>query len=144
MQNNLVPNTDAGAVGSAYVRDLLVHDRNIAAPNLALKQPSFSAAFRTAREAGADYFLVVTVSENGRDLSLKGELFVGRTGSPAAAFSAYRTGDDRLRNASRGLVDQLSAALPFRAELVQRRSSDRKSVVEGESVSVCIDLWGRC
>ncbi|GHV77911.1 hypothetical protein AGMMS49942_27320 [Spirochaetia bacterium] len=114
---------DAGAVGSAYVRDLLSHDRNIAAPNLDLKQPSFSAAFRTAREAGADYFLIVTVSENERDLSLKGELFVGRTGSPAASFYTYRTGDDRLRNASRGLTDQLSAALPFRAELVQRRSS---------------------
>ncbi|GHV24896.1 hypothetical protein AGMMS4952_01410 [Spirochaetia bacterium] len=114
---------DAGAVGSAYVRDLLVHDRNIAAPGLELKQPSFSAAFRTAREAGADYFLVVTVFENERDLSLKGELFVGRTGSPAASFYTYRTGDDRLRNASRGLVDQLSAALPFRAELVNRRTS---------------------
>jgi hypothetical protein len=114
---------DAGGVGSAYVRDLLVHDRNIAAPNLDLKQPSFSAAFRTAREAGADYFLIVTVSENERDLSLAGELFVGRTGSPAASFYTYRTGDDRLRNASRGLADQLSAALPFRAELVQRRVS---------------------
>ncbi|MDR2078573.1 MAG: tetratricopeptide repeat protein [Treponema sp.] len=114
---------EAGSVGSAYIRDLLVHDRNIAVPGLALKQPSFSAAFRTAREEGADYFLIVTVSENERDLSLKGELFVGRTGSPAASFYTYRTGDDRLRNASRGLVDQLSAALPFRAELILRRSS---------------------
>ncbi|WP_100217091.1 tetratricopeptide repeat protein [Treponema primitia] len=114
---------EAGAVGSAYVRDLLIHDRNIAAPDLALKQPSFSAAFRTAREEGADYFLIVTVSENARDLALKGELFVGRTGSPAASFYTYRTGDDRLRNASRGLADQLSRALPFRAELIRRRSS---------------------
>ncbi|MFP3040414.1 tetratricopeptide repeat protein [Treponema primitia] len=114
---------EAGAVGSAYVRDLLIHDRNIAAPDLTLKQPSFSTAFRTAREEGADYFLIVTVSENERDLSIKGELFVGRTGSPAASFYTYRTGDDRLRNASRGLVDQLSRALPFRAALIRRRSS---------------------
>ncbi|AEF86990.1 tetratricopeptide repeat protein [Treponema primitia ZAS-2] len=114
---------DAGTVGSAYIRDLLIHDRNMASLDLELKQPSFSAAFRAAREAGADYFLILTVSENQRDLSLKGELFVGRTGSPAATFAAYRTGDDRLRNASRGLVEQLGAALPFRAELIQRRSS---------------------
>jgi hypothetical protein len=65
----------------------------------------------------------VSVSENERDLSVKGELFVGRTGSPAASFYAYRTGDDRLRNCARGIADQLAAALPFRAELIQRRSS---------------------
>jgi tetratricopeptide (TPR) repeat protein len=114
---------DAGAIGSAFVRDLLVHDRNIAAADLDLKQDSFSAAFRSAREAGADYFLIVTVSENARDLSLAGELFVGRTGSPAASFHAYRTGDDRLRNAARSLTEQLSGALPFRGELIRRRVS---------------------
>jgi tetratricopeptide (TPR) repeat protein len=113
----------AGTVGSAYIRDLLVHDRNIRAMDLDLKQDAFSAAFRSAREAGADYFLIVTVSENARDLSLKGELFVGRTGSPAGVFNAYRTGDDRLRNAARSLAEQLSAALPFRGSLIRRRSS---------------------
>jgi tetratricopeptide (TPR) repeat protein len=113
----------AGTVGSAYVRDLLVHDRNISAVDLDLRQDSFSAAFRGAREAGADYFLIVTVSENARDLSLKGELFVGRTGSPAASFHAYRTGGDRLRNAARALSEQLSTALPFRASLIRRRAS---------------------
>jgi hypothetical protein len=114
---------DAGSIASGYIRDLLVHDRNIAAPDLELRQPSFSTAFRAAREAGADYFLMVSVSENERDLSIKGELFVGRTGSPAASFYAYRTGDDRLRNCARGITDQLAAALPFRGELLQRRSS---------------------
>ena len=114
---------DAGPVASGYIRDLLAHDRNIAPADLELRQPSFSAAFRAAREAGADYFLLVSVSENERDLSVKGELFVGRTGSPAASFYTYRTGDDRLRDCARGIADQLAAALPFRAELIQRRSS---------------------
>jgi hypothetical protein len=113
----------AEAVGSAYVRDLLIHERNIAAADLALQQDSFSAAFRSAREAEADYFLIVTVSENARDISLKGDLFVGRTGSPAASFHAYRTGEDRLRNAARALSEQLAAALPFRGSLIRRRSS---------------------
>jgi hypothetical protein len=114
---------DAGAVGSSYIRDLLAHDRNIQAVNLPLSQPSFSQAFRLARENGADYFLLVTVSEDQRDLSLKGELFVGRTGSPAGTFTSFRTGADRLRNASRGLVDQFVRALPFRGELLDRRAS---------------------
>lgn len=115
---------DAGAVASAYIRDLLAHDRNIQSMDLPLRQDSFSQAFRAARESGADYFLLLSVSEAERDLALKGELFVGRTGSPAGTFSTYRTGGDRLRNASRGLVDQVRSALPFRGELLERRASE--------------------
>jgi tetratricopeptide (TPR) repeat protein len=114
---------DGAAVASSYVRDLLAHDRNVTPMNAELRQPSFSTAFRTAREGGADYFLVVSVTENERDVSLKGELFVGRTGSPAGTFFAYRTGPDRLRNAGRNIVDQLGAALPFRSELAVRQAN---------------------
>ena len=113
---------DSSAVGSAFIKDLLIHERNIIPMNVELRQSSFSTAFRTAREGGADYFLILSVTENERDLSLKGELFVGRTGSPAAVFSSYRTGPDRLRNAGKNIVDQLSSALPFRGELAARKA----------------------
>jgi tetratricopeptide (TPR) repeat protein len=112
---------DAGATASSYIKDILSHDRNIGPMSLELSQSSFSQAFRRAREADADYFLILSVSENERDLSIKGELFVGRTGTPAATFTAYRTGADRLRNASRGIVDQLIAGLPFRGALLQHK-----------------------
>jgi tetratricopeptide (TPR) repeat protein len=114
---------DAGAAAAAYMKELLVHDRNIEALDLELRQPSFSAGFRAAREGGADYFLVVSVLENERDLSLRGELFVARTGSSAGVFYTYRTGQDRLRNAARGIVEQLAASFPFRGELIVRRQS---------------------
>jgi tetratricopeptide (TPR) repeat protein len=114
---------DAGAIASGYIREILIHDRSVIPMNLELRQPSFSQAFRAAREANADYFLVISARENERDISLKGELFVGRTGAPAGTFSTYRTGVDRLRNASRGITEQLGAALPFRARLVQRRQA---------------------
>jgi tetratricopeptide (TPR) repeat protein len=126
---------DAGAAGSAYIRDLLVHERNIAPMDLELRQPSFSAAFRQAREGGADYFLVISVSENERDISIKGELFVARTGASAAVFNAYRTGQDRLRYAARGIVDQLGRALPFRAELI-RRNQARALIDKGRADGV--------
>jgi tetratricopeptide (TPR) repeat protein len=109
---------DAGSVAASYIKDLLTHDRNIAPMELEVPQSSFSQSFRLARETGADYFMILSVTENERDLALKGELFVGRTGSPAGEFSAYRTGADRLRNASRGIVDQLAGKLPFRGELL--------------------------
>ena len=115
---------DAGAVAAGLVREILVHDRAIVPMNLETRQPSFAQAFRTAREAGADYFMIVSASENERDVSLRAELFVARTGAPAGTFHAFRTGADRLRNASRGITDRLGASLPFRAQLVQRRQSE--------------------
>jgi len=112
---------DAGEVAASVIKDLLVHERNIAPANLQLRQPSFSQAFRQARESGADYFMLVSVTENERDISIKGELFTARTGSPAGNFYTYRTGTGRLRDASKGITEQLSAALPFRGKLLIRR-----------------------
>jgi tetratricopeptide (TPR) repeat protein len=114
---------DAGALCSSYIKDILIHDRSIIPMNLQVRQPSFSQAFRTAREANADYFLIISTMENERDISLKGELFVGRTGAVAASFYTYRTGVDRVRNASRGIVEQLGNALPLRGRLVLRRQA---------------------
>jgi tetratricopeptide (TPR) repeat protein len=112
---------DAGVIAASYIRELLIHDRAVSPMNLELRQPSFSLAFRAAREAGADYFLIISAAENERDISLTGELFVARTGAAAGTFSTFRTGADRLRNAGRGITDQLAASLPFRAGLLSRR-----------------------
>jgi len=114
---------DSGAVGAGLIKELLVHDRNITPMNLELRQPSFSRCFRLAREAGADYFMMVSVEENERDISIKAELFTGRTGSVAGTFYTYRTGIDRLRNASRGIIDQLVSSLPYRAKLLIRKQA---------------------
>ncbi|MDR2136013.1 MAG: tetratricopeptide repeat protein, partial [Treponema sp.] len=114
---------DAALALSSLVREILIHDRNIAPADLEIAQPSFSQAFRTAREAGADYFLLVSVAEGERDLSLRGELFVARTGAPAGDFSVFRTGEDRVRNAARSLAERLGASLPLRGELAGRRQA---------------------
>ena len=112
---------DAGSVAAGVIRELLVHDRNITPMNMDLRQAVFSQAFRHARESGADYFILVSVTENERDISIKAEVFVGRTGSPAGTFYTYRTGVDRLRDASRGIVTQFSASLPIRGRLLIRK-----------------------
>jgi len=112
---------DAGTAAAGVIRELLVHNRNIIPMNLELRQASFAQAFRHSRESGADYFILVSVTENERDISIKAECFVGRTGSPAGAFFAYRTGTDRLRDASRGIIADLSSAMPIRGRLLIRR-----------------------
>jgi len=138
---------DAGAVAAGIIRELLVHDRNIMPlTNLNIRQESFSRAFRQAREAGADYFIMVSVTENERDISIKAETFVGRTGSPAGTFNAFRTGTDRLRDASRGILSQFSSSLPIRARLLIRRQGQaliNKGRADGIQQDVVYDIVKR-
>jgi tetratricopeptide (TPR) repeat protein len=137
---------DAGSVAAGVIRELLVHDRNITPVNLDLRQATFSQGFRQAREGGADYFMLVSVTENERDISIKAELFVGRTGSPAGTFYAYRTGTDRLRDASRGIVSQLSSAMPLRGRLLIRRQGQaliNKGRADGIRQGVVYDIVKR-
>ena len=134
---------DAGSVAAGVIRELLAHDRNISPMNLELRQASFSQSFRQARESGADYFMLVSVTENERDVSIKTELFVGRTGSPAGTFYAYRTGTDRLRSASKGIVDQLSNVMPLRGRLLIRRQGQaliNKGRADGVKAEAVYDI----
>ena len=122
--------TDAAYIASRYIKDILVHDGSINTPDLELRQASFASAFRAARDEGgggggaADYFLIVNVLENERDIAINAELYVARTGALAGVFSVYRTGTDRLRNAARNIVTQLGNALPFRAALLRRAAGE--------------------
>jgi tetratricopeptide (TPR) repeat protein len=123
--------TDAAYITSRYIKDILVHDGNINTPDLELRQSSFASAFRAARDGGgvsggrsADYFLIVNVLENERDIAIRAELYVARTGAAAAVFSVYRTGTDRLRNAARNIAQQLGGALPFRSVLLRRAAGE--------------------
>jgi tetratricopeptide (TPR) repeat protein len=122
--------TDAAYITSRYIKDILTHDGNINTPDLEVRQDSFASAFRSARDGGkvlgktTDYFLVVSVLENERDIAINAELYVARTGAPAGVFSVYRTGTDRLRNAARNIVEQLGKALPFRAALLRRAAGE--------------------
>ncbi|MDR2802677.1 MAG: tetratricopeptide repeat protein, partial [Treponema sp.] len=117
--------TDAGYITSRYIKDILIHDSNIITPDLEGRQKTFASAFRTAREAGdVDYFLLVNVLENERDIAVNAELYAARTGAKAGSFSVYRTGGDRLRNAARNIVEQLGKAIPFRAVLLRRAAGE--------------------
>jgi len=137
---------DAGSVAAGVVRELLVHDRNISTMDLDLRQATFSQAFRQSREGGADYFILVSVTENERDISIKAEVFVGRTGSPAGTFYAFRTGSDRLRDASRGIVTQLSSSMPVRGRLLIRRQGQaliNKGKADGIQPNAVYDIVKR-
>jgi tetratricopeptide (TPR) repeat protein len=116
--------TDNAVIAAVYLKDVLAHDRNIDTNvESAVRTPSFADAFRASRIRGDDYFLIIAVDENERDILLKATLYASRTGTELKTFTVYRSGENRLRNAVRAIVSQLNAALPVRASLIRRNAN---------------------
>ncbi|MDR0909163.1 MAG: tetratricopeptide repeat protein [Spirochaetaceae bacterium] len=120
---------DAGLVTTAYVKSILTtvpgEARNIEVLGgskqlFAAQEKSFSRAFANARLSGVDYFLIIKLEEQDRELQLSGSLYTAHSGALAQSFSIYRSGLDKLRNACIALTSQLRACLPLRGALVQR------------------------
>jgi len=120
-----------------YLKELLSSSSRAALVPLPIKVSSFAEAFRAAREAEADYFALVSVRETERDLEIDADLHVARTGSPAAFFTSFRTGNDRVKNSVSRVGDQLVAALPPLGSLV-KRSQDRVLVDLGKAEGLAL------
>jgi len=137
---------DAGSVAASVIKELLVHDRNIMPMNFDYRQASFSQGFRLAREGGADYFIMISITENERDISIKAEIFTGRTGSPVGTLFSFRTGADRLRDASRAIITQMSSSMPVRGRLLIRKQGQaliNKGKADGIQTEVVYDVVKR-
>jgi tetratricopeptide (TPR) repeat protein len=109
------------ALIARYVKDVLASSTKLSVAGAPSRTASLSDAFRRAREAGADYFLILKTSETERHIQIGAEMRVARTGSAAATFGAYRTGNDRVKNAVSHIVDSLEASLPPQGGLLKRR-----------------------
>jgi tetratricopeptide (TPR) repeat protein len=115
-----------------YLQDIFASSSRAKGLKLEPRVSSFAEAFRTAREAGADYFALVSVKETERDVEIGVDLRVARTGSRAYSFTAYRTGNDRLKNSAARTVELLASSLPPLGSLV-KRSQDKVLVDLGKS-----------
>jgi tetratricopeptide (TPR) repeat protein len=120
-----------------YLRDLFLSSAQIALVDSPPVAASFSQAFRAARESGADYFLIVASRESRSEIQIEATMYVARTGSLAGGFSAYRAGNDRVRDAARKVVDSIAAKLAPRGEIVARsRGRIVASVGRREGIAV--------
>ena len=90
------------------------------AEDLAVGQ-SFEEAFRTARTAKVDYFVMLDFNEAERSFRASLKLYLARTGSLLANFSAERPGNNRIRDTLIRLGEQLEAALPIKGVLLQKQ-----------------------
>jgi tetratricopeptide (TPR) repeat protein len=104
-----------------YIQGILASSSRLSVLNLPSKAVSFADAFKTAREAEADYFALVSIKETERDVEIGVDLRVARTGSPAAFFKSYRTGNDRLKNSAARTTELIAGSMPPLGNLLKRR-----------------------
>lgn len=110
-----------------YLEDFLGISSRIDILRLSPQVANASEAFRKGREGGADYYIIFGAYETERDVHLSAEIHVARTGSLAASYSSYRTGNDRFKDATARLSGLIESAFPT-SGLLLRRSQDKALV----------------
>lgn len=80
----------------------------------------YADAYRNARAAGCDYFILVSTDENSREITLNASMFSARTGTKTADFSLFRTGNDRYADVLRKLRQNVLDKLPIRGKIIAR------------------------
>ena len=107
-----------------YVQDLMEGVQNIGVKIAESWDGSFAQAFRRAREAETDYFLILEVTESGRLLSLKNRFYLSKTGSLLKEWGIFRTGNHRIPEALGRAVRDVSSFLTPYGRLLERRFDD--------------------
>lgn len=91
---------------------------------LASPVAGFAEAYRNARNANEDYFVVLTVNEGERDITLSATMYSGRTGSVVKEMSFYGTGNNRYVNVLRRFRSDILSSLPIRGKILDRSGFD--------------------
>jgi tetratricopeptide (TPR) repeat protein len=125
-------------VVARYLRDLLSSSARIAPSRSAPRVAAFSDAYRMAREAAMDYFILLRTEETERDVLVLAELYVGRTGALVARLEVPRSGNDRIAGATSRILYEVSSLLPLRGSIVQRKG-EQALVDIGRSVGVAVE-----
>lgn len=110
-------------VFSRYVRDLFSVSSQLEVARSVPRVGSFADAYRPARESGSDYFLMLFVQETEREIIVQAELRTSRTGALLSRLATLRSGNDRVQQAAAHIVSAISATLPLRGSLLQRRNN---------------------
>jgi tetratricopeptide (TPR) repeat protein len=113
----------AGDLTRAF-RDTLTRWDALAVTDASPTVTGFDAALRSAGRSGADYVLVLGLEESERTFMATATLYLARTGASVASFNAFRTGNERVRDAFLRVGSLVAAALPARGTLAAR-SFDR-------------------
>ena len=123
-----------------YFASLMGRYDSIIAPDVPPAVTGFDQAFRAARTAGTDYFILVAFDESDRSFSATVDLYLARTGGRIASFAAFRTGNDRVRDSLMKLAGQVAELLSPKGTLLTRKFGQgccRPGLVPGAQEGRC-------
>ncbi len=80
----------------------------------------FGEAFQKARTSGRDYFIILSVDEGVRDITLEYTMYSARTGSKVREDSLYSTGNNKYSAVFRRFRTDILGCLPIRANILNR------------------------
>ena len=80
----------------------------------------YGEGYRLARTGGMDYFILMTVEESDREVSMDAVLYSARTGVELTRFSTFRTGNDKYASVLRSFRRNLLNLLPVRGKIISR------------------------
>jgi tetratricopeptide (TPR) repeat protein len=84
----------------------------------------FGDAYRKSHAAGEDYFILISLDEGTRDLTLNGTMYSARTGTEMKKLSFYGTGNNRFSNVLRRFRSAVLEKLPIRGKVLDRSGND--------------------
>lgn len=84
----------------------------------------YGEAFKMARNAKLDYFVVMEVFESEREVSIEAIMYSGRTGTETARISVFRTGNDRYASVLRSFRRAILENLSVRGKILKRSGNE--------------------
>ncbi|OQY37508.1 MAG: hypothetical protein B6229_08295 [Spirochaetaceae bacterium 4572_7] len=73
----------------------------------------YSNAYRSARESGSDFFIVLSFLEGSRTFSLKSTIYLTKSGREIGSFSYLKTGNNRIFNCFETFSKDLNSFMPL-------------------------------
>lgn len=114
---------DASLLVSQLLGALLEQEAHLSLVTVEAAQPSFAGAWRHAREAGADYLIMLDTVESVSDFSLDALVYNASSGSLLHTERVYQTGMNKVWNGSFRMSRRLAGLFPVHSTIVARRGN---------------------
>lgn len=111
---------DAEEIAAGMCADIFsgIASTSVAVENRAVS--GYGEAFRLARKNNLDYFVLLSIDESEREVTLSAVVYSARTGTQTTKFSSFRTGNDKFASVLRAFRRDLLDILPVRGKIIQR------------------------
>ena len=111
---------EAESIISEYMEYLLMAYENISISFNGVSD-DFSYCFRKARESDSDYFVLFTLNEMERLVSIDSDIYLADTGNLLSSLKSVRTGNQMLPEAGRNAADLLHGLFPVKGRILNRK-----------------------